>query len=188
MDLYEAIRNRRSIRVFRKDSVDRDVLARILGAAALAPSAMNSQPWTFHVVSGETRDELGKAMSATTLHLQEYIGVMEEQHLRAAEEFFANLGGAPIVVVVAVAQPSDELGRINTYVAAGAAVENLLLAAEAEGLGSCNITSSYWVRESLSTLLGVGEREEIVSIILLGHPGESPDTTPRKSDAAIYHD
>ncbi|HEX9094329.1 MAG TPA: nitroreductase [Coriobacteriia bacterium] len=188
MDLYEAIESRHSVRGFKPDPVDRAVIDRLVHAAGHAPSSMNRQPWVFHVATGKWRDAVVEAMAASTLHLQEYIGIIDDEHLKAAEEFFANLGGAPVVMVVAVPTPTDDLERINTYVSAGCAIENLSLAARAEGLGCCNVTFSFWVRDRLSQAMSVPDDEEIISIIVVGYPAEAAETTTRKTDISVYHE
>jgi nitroreductase len=187
MELYEAIRARHSMRQFKPDAVDREVLDRIIGAAGAAPSSFNRQPWTFHVATGRWRDAVAEAMAASTLHLQEYIGVIDDAHLAAAEAFFGDLGQCPVVLVVAVPKPVDELDRINTYVSTGCALENLFLACAAEGLGCCSITFSFWVLDTLAAAMGVPEDQEILSIVVLGYPAVEHEPTTRKTDIAVYH-
>ncbi len=63
-----------------------------------------------------------------------------------------------------------------------------MLAAFAEGLGCCNITFSFWVRDKLADLLGIGEEREIISLVLLGHPAEVPEPIVRRTDVATYLD
>ena len=188
MDLYEAIETRHSVRAFTSDPVPREVIDRMVHAAGAAPSSMNLQPWTFHVATGMWRDAVAEGMAASTLHLQEYIGIVDDEHLRAAESFFANLGGAPVVIVAAVPVPTDELSRINTYLAAGCALENFFLAAQSEGVGCCNITFSFWVRDKLAEALGIPSDQEIVSIVVLGYAEDGAEHTTRKSDIAVYHE
>jgi nitroreductase len=106
----------------------------------------------------------------------------------AAERFFASLGNAPVVVVVSVPVPEDEPSRINDALSTGCAIENFMLAAFAEGLGCCNITFSFWVRDKLSDLLDIPDDREIISLVLLGHPAEIPEPIVRRSDVATYLD
>lgn len=69
MDFYEVIRTRRSIRSYKPDPIPDDVLTRILGAARIAPSGSNRQPWKFIVV----RDEELKRRLAIACHNQMFI-------------------------------------------------------------------------------------------------------------------
>lgn len=188
MELYDAIKKRRSVRSFDGQPVSREALERMIAAASLAPSSHNVQPWHFHVTSGETRDKLTEIVALSTVHLQEYLETLTTDQLEYAERFFAGLGGAPVVIAVSVQESDDELSRINAYLATGCAIQNLLLAAVEEDLACCNVTFAFWVREKLSELLSVGSDREIVSLILVGHPVEVPTGTPRRTDVATYLD
>lgn len=185
MDLYEAINERHSIRAFRPDPVDREILQRLVEAAAAAPSSMNAQPWQYHIATGKTRHDVGQAMAESTLHLKDY-GVLDPERLKEAEQFFGTLGNAPVAIALSVLVPEDDLGRINTYVAAGCSLENLQLAAAVEGLGCCSITFSFWVREHLSEIYGIGPEREIISLIVLGWPAQEPVATERRTDIATF--
>lgn len=188
MDVYDAIMNRHSIRSFDGAPVDRAALERIVAAAGAAPSPYNSQPWHFHVTTGATRDAVCEVTALSTVHLQEYLDVLPPEHLDAAERFFASLGGAPVVIIVSVPVSEDDLSRINVYLATGCAIENLLLAAEAEELACCNLTFAFWVRDKLAEVLRIGSDREIVSMILVGHSDEVPAPMSRRADIATYLD
>jgi nitroreductase len=188
MEIYEAIRNRRSVRRFDGTPVERAVLERIIGAAGAAPSSRNTQPWHFHVTTGATRDAVCGVTALSTVHLQEYLDMLPPTDYEAAERFFASLGNAPVVIVVSVPVPEDEPARINDTLGTGCAIENLMLAAFAEGLGCCNITFSFWVRDKLSDLLGIPDDREIISLVLMGHPVETPEPVARRTDVATYLD
>lgn len=186
MEFYEAVRVRRSIRLFKPDPVDRSIIDRVLGAAAAAPSSMNAQPWHYHVATGGPRDAVSEIMGLSTLHLRDYIGQLDAEHIQAAETFFATLGNAPVAIALSVPVPEDDLERINTYVAAGCSLEHLQLAAAVEGLGCCSITFSFWVRDRLAETLRVPEGREIVALIVVGWPAEEPPPTPRDRDIATF--
>jgi nitroreductase len=188
MDVYEAILDRRSIRKFDGAPVDHAVIERIVRAAGAAPSPRNSQPWHFDVTTGATRDAVCGITALSTVHLQEYLDILPPNDYEAAERFFASLGNAPVVVAVSIPVAEDEPTRINDTLSAGCAIENFMLAAFAEGLGCCNITFSFWVRDKLSDLLGISDDREIVSLVLLGHPAELPEPAVRRTDVATYSD
>jgi nitroreductase len=188
MDFYEAVESRHSIRAFTGEPVSRAVIERCMAAAAQAPSSLNLQPWRFHVATGATREAVGHAMAQSTLHLQDYIGIIDAEHLQFAERFYADLGNAPMVIAVSAPPAEDELTRINTLVAVGCAMENLLLAVTAEGLGACSLTFSFWVRDELAQAYGLTDDREVVALLLVGHPSESPVAPPHNLDVATYHD
>lgn len=189
MELREAIEQRHSYRAFAADPVPRAVLERMFFAASRAPSSLNSQPWRFHVVTGEShRDEVLAVMGQTTRFLDEYVDLVGAERLEEAKRFFSDLGHAPVIMALSVPVPEDELTRINHYLAAGAAVQNLLLAVTEEGLGACNITFSYWVRDQLAEVFGVGAGREVLSLIALGKPAEEPEAPPHSVDIADFLD
>jgi len=188
VDIYDAIYGRRSIREFEERAVGRDVLDRIIEAASEAPSSKNEQPWHFHVATGRTRELVGQEMALSTVHLQEYLDSLPPDHMETVERFFATLGGAPVAIALSVPVTPDDSMRINHYLAAGCALQNLQLAAYAEGLGCCNLTFGFWVRDKLADTLGVPADREIISLVILGHPAETPESKPRHGDIVSYYE
>jgi nitroreductase len=186
MELYEAISSRRSIREYEGTAVERPVLERLIAAAGMAPSPHNSQPWRFHVAVGVTRDAVCEITALSTVHLQEYLDLLPPSKMAQAEHFFSSLGGAPVVIAVSVPICEDEPSRINAYLATGGAIQTMMLAAQAEGLGCCCLTFAFWVRDKLAALLGVEEDREIISLLLVGHPAETPKDPGRLADIATY--
>lgn len=161
MDIYEAIRGRTSIRSYLPDPVDEKALARVLDAARLAPSGKNGQPWTFIVVRDpDTRKRLVPACKN-----QQFVGQ------------------APIVIV---ACGREELAyrKMGGYwnslpVDIGIALEHMMLAATAEGLGTCWIGA--FIEEDVREILGVPVDVKIVAITPLGVPAVESTPRPRKS-------
>ncbi|MBS3957392.1 MAG: nitroreductase family protein [Clostridiales bacterium] len=189
MQLFEAIEKRHSVRAFRSDTVPREALEKIMRAAALAPSALNEQPWLFYVTSGETRRRVGEIMAQSTTHLEEYVDLIGPERMSEAVRWYSELGNAPVVIVCAMPKADDPFGRLNKQISVGAAIQNVLLAATAIGLAACNITFAFWVRDELASHLGVPKDHEIVTIIALGYSAEhEPVSPPHKSDIAEYLD
>jgi nitroreductase len=190
MDLNEAIRQRHACRSFTDQEVPRDKLERLIDAARLAPSSLNKQPWRLDVTTGETRRKVDQAMEHTTVYLQEYLDMLgrEPSLVQNAIRFANNLGNAPAVIVVSVPSPDEGIDEINVYVSAGAAMENLMLAATGEGLATCNVTFSYWVRDDLAKLLGIPEDRVIVSLIAVGYAAEPAAAPAHDHDIAVWHD
>lgn len=183
MELEDALKGRRSIRRYSDRPVSKEQIQSLVEAALLAPSALNAQPWHFTVVAGQMRDRVVEAISKSTVYLADVLATFDEEHRAIAEQFVCDLGGAPVVVVVSVPQEEEEYTRLTTLLAVGGAVQNLQLAAYEAGLASCNITFAFWVRDELAALLDLEERE-IVSVILIGHPDETPQMPPREHDVA----
>lgn len=189
MDFWDAIADRHSTRDFDPRPVPREVLERIIGGAALAPSSQNEQPWLFYVCTGETRARLGELVAQTTVHLAEYMDVLGPKRYEDAMHWYSSLGDAPVLVVVTMLSTEDEFQAMNRYLSVGAAIENLQLGATAEGLGACNITASYWVHDEIRELLEVPDDRRIVALLTLGYPGKTPPAAPvHRGDIAVWRD
>ena len=182
MEIRDAIRERRSIRSFWPDPVPREVLERILEAGILAPSPLNSQPWRFILVSGQKRDELVKIISEYPFYLADlvkyYPKLGEDECVAHVREFAKDLGSAPhLLVVTTPTMDNDYVKKVN-LVACGIALENIALAAWAEGVGSVCLTSAIFVEKKILAHLGI-QGEELVAVMPLGYAKESPAPTPR---------
>jgi nitroreductase len=140
MNTLEAIAARRSIRKFRSDPIPEAALAKILTAAIQAPSGKNRQPWRFIVVQGEKRLEMLRV-------LREGIAQTKERgEDPGSSEWTANvMEQAPVTVFIfnpegiypwlahSIGQNFDDLVNVQSI---GAAIQNMLLAAQDLGLGS----------------------------------------------------
>lgn len=185
MDLMDVIRDRRSIRRFSGKRVSREKLDRLVEAARQAPSSLNAQPWHFTVCAGSVRDKVVETVSKSTVYLQDVLNTMNGEERAIAERFIVDLGGAPVVIVVSMPAEDEIYNRLTMLLSVGCAMENLQLTATDMGLGSCNITFAFWVRDELADLLGLAGRE-IVSIIVVGYPDEEPAASPREEKVATY--
>jgi len=165
LELWDALRTRRSIRKYKKDSVSDEKIEKVLEAARIAPSADNKQPWSFVVVrSKEKIRELGEAT---------YPG----------SEF---IGNAP-VVVVACANPEKCGVRMDGVkyfmVDIGIAFQQLILAAWELGLGTCWVADIQ--EDKIRKALDLPSQIVPVALTPLGYPDEKPNMTPRKGLADI---
>jgi nicotinate-nucleotide--dimethylbenzimidazole phosphoribosyltransferase len=175
--VHRVIAERRDIRRFRPDEVPAEILERVLGAAHRAPSVGLMQPWRFIVIR-----DLGTRVAIR--------GLARRERLRQADRFDERTGHfldqkvegiveAPIGVCVCC-DPGDPqvevLGRgtipqTDIYSTA-CAVENLWLAARAEGLGVGWV--SFYRPVDLRALLGIPPRVEPVAYLCVGWPDERP--------------
>lgn len=189
MEFWETVTSRHSIRDFNGLPVERAVIERVIDAARQAPSSINEQPWRFTVVQGESRTTLGAIVAQSTVHLSEYMDVLGPERYEAAVAWYSSLGNAPVLIAVSAPRSSAEFEAMNRHLSVGAAIGNLLLATTNEGLGACNVTFSYWVKDDMSTFLGLSDTEEVVSIIALGHPSDIPPASPPvKPDDTVWLD
>lgn len=163
MDVYEAITGRRSIRKFRDTPVAYEVLERCVDAARLAPTAMNSQLSEYIIVDDERL--LPLVLDAVSI----WAGVP-----RPEDGWSPERRPKAYIVTLINTKLARELGvsRINADYDAALAVENMVLVAQEQGLGSCVITS--FDRKKLRRALNIPERYEVAILLALGYPDESP--------------
>ncbi len=154
MDAIDCIKTRRSIRKFLSDSIPRDLLNEVLDCARHSPSAMNSQPWTFVVVTNKK----------------------QKQELSSLKKSHPSpwLVDAPVVIGVCI-----DLSRSRTrWIADGAIAANtMLLAAHALGLGACWVAMRYEdtaLNARIQKTLGVDANIFPVCLVALGYPDEEP--------------
>ena len=186
MDLYEAIKGRRSIRKFRPDPIPREVLQRVLEMAIWAPSGMNLQNWYFVVMTGERKQGLVEIVSSGYHHIEPVLKEVfaeKPEVLTFTSRFFKRLGGAP-VLVFAYYEPTKERPETSVQTVA-AAIQNLLLAAHADGLGACWMTGPVHVGKQINEFLGIHDKT-LVAVIPMGYPDESPPAPKRKLNRVVY--
>jgi nitroreductase len=186
-DLYDLIRKRRSIRKYKPDAIPQDLLRRILEAALWAPSGKNLQNWRFFVLQGEARDGYLTYSQQAWSHLQPTLEKRLKPGLYSfTERFFFTLGDAP-VVILAYSQPSPEENNQTSLGSVYMAVQNLILAAETEGLGTCAMGSPLEVQEQICQFLGLEQTNlQLVCGVTLGYPDHEPPAAPRQPDRVTW--
>lgn len=153
MEVFEAIKIRRSIRSYQDKPVEKEKLDKLLEAARLAPSAKNRQEWRFIVVTDrEKREKLVDACKG-----QKFVGE------------------APVIIVGLVDPSTSRWYKVDI----GIAMEHMVLEAVELGLGTCWIGAFY--QEKLKELLGIPEEKEVVALLTVGYPKEEVEPRPRKS-------
>ncbi len=169
MDVFEAIRGRRSVRAFKSERVSDEELEKILEAGRLAPSAGNVQPSEFIVVREvETKKNLAWAA--------------------LGQDFITE---APIVIVIC----ADLQKATSTYGKRGetlyclqdtaAATQNMLLAAYSLGLGACWVGA--FKEQAVSQTINIPKRFRPVAIIPIGYSAEKPLSRSKRSLKEIVH-
>ncbi|MDW7728655.1 MAG: nitroreductase family protein [Dethiobacteria bacterium] len=187
MEFNEVVKKRRSVRAFKKESVPKEIIIELLEAANMAPSATNSQPWSFLVLG---KDDLEALFLITEEAFDERFGTMprdevdqklsrlsipDEDKFRGLSRFYKTLGGAPIVIVVSVTRGENDYNNLLNIASASAAVQNLLLAASSNGLGSCWMMGPLQKREKeIRTLLKIPAGQDIIAIVPVGYPEKEP--------------
>ena len=178
MNLLDAMRERRAVRDYTDEPVDKAVLVRLIDAAVLAPSAMNRQDWQFVVITDPLA--LDSIAHKAKLHM---LGLLDQSPaLRGFREHLSNpdysiFYHAPALVVIC-ATTDDEMARQDCCLAA----ENLMLAARAEDLGSCWIGfAEAWLDlPEAKAELGLPAGARPVAPIIVGHPRAWPSNPGRR--------
>jgi nitroreductase len=169
MEVFEAIKNRRSVRAYKKQELRPGSVEKLLEAARWAPSAGNVQPWAFVVASSpQTKRDLSLAAYGQK-----------------------DLEEASVVIVVC----ADEKRAEQNYGARGktlyclqdtaAAVQNILLTAYSLGLGSCWIGA--FKEEEARKVINAPKEMRPVALIPIGYPNESPSPRNRRPVSEIMH-
>jgi len=186
-DLFDVVHRQRACRAFSADPVDDALLARVLDAATFAPSAENKQPWEFVVV----RDAAARAaLGDLTARAWEGGGrAFSEGRLSAgllADVEAGATGGVAGAPVTIVACADTARGLAQTVPSSMfPAIQNLLLAATALGLGSALTTITTGFVAELRALLGLPETVLPVALVPLGWPAR-PLGPPRRESFSLH--
>jgi len=159
MDAIEALKTRRAVRAYTRESIPKGIIEDIIDCGRLAATAINIQPWEFVVVTNP-----GALRSIANI-----------------TDYGKFIADAPACIVV--------LCRDTKYYLedGSAATENILLAARAHGLGSCWVTGDkkpYAVE--ICRLVGVPQGYKLVSLIPIGYPAESPEKSKRPLSDVLH--
>ncbi len=197
MGLFETIHSSRALRRFKSDPVPDEVLAKVLAAAICAPSAGNSQNWLFIVVKDpEQRRKLGEIFRrAGAMVVPFYARLGRPEHM--SEEQFAkvatsglylheHLADAPVLLLACLRldtsmEPLADLPRetqlamMNSFPwMAGAsiypAVQNVILACRAMGLGTCMTTNHMLLEDEVRQVLGLPSNYRTFALLPIGYP------------------
>lgn len=201
MDVLQAIRQRRSHRAFDARQVEHEKIDVILEAACWAPSPANSQPWEFVVITGqESRDNLfrlsetARDHGTVALHGYSYIRPLPFQSAEEEESIrreslknysFAFLKKVPVIVAVVglphtrIRATTSELVPDGYKYACAAAIQNMLLATHAQGLGSLWFT--FFDQDLVSQFLNIEPGKHLLALVCIGYPAAEPHSPGRQS-------
>lgn len=181
MNIFEAIRSRRSIKAFTDRQVSREEIERLLEAAVQSPNHRLTEPWRFYVLGPGARRAYGAALGARKAKKIEDPTAAAEVS-RKVEDKHERL---PAMLAVSVVLAPDEEIREEDYAATWMAVQNLLLAATALGLGTHLKTGAVMDDPRARAAVGVPDGERIIATLELGEPAGAPDAKPRKPASAL---
>jgi len=188
--ILRILRARRSVRALKPDPVPRELIVEVLDAARWAPSAHNAQPWRFVVITSDAvKQELATKMAEAWRQDLASDGVPEQQIKELTEASVRRFTSAPVLVLACLTMEGmhsypDERRREAEHIMAvqsvAAAIQNMLLAAHALGLGACWFCAPLFCPDVVRSVLKLPGDLEPQALIALGFPAEEPRPPPRK--------
>jgi len=170
MSVYRTIVSRRTIRKFKQQKIERAILEKLVDAARLAPSAMNLQPLKYGIVDEESK-------VSRFFQFVKWAGYIAPAGNPAENE-------KPVAYLVVLVDTRIRKSGFEEDI--GAAIQNILLAAEEEGIGTC------WMgaidRDAIRELLKIPEHFIINSVISMGYKAENPVYEDENGSIRYYKD
>lgn len=169
MEFFEVIKNRKSIRSFKRQALPTEVINQLIDAAKAAPSAGNAQPWAFVLATQQkTKQALAQA-AFNQKWLEEAAAVFVVcADMKRAEESYGERGRTLYCI-----QDTS------------AAVENILLAATALGLGGCWMGAFH--EDEVRSIINSPSEMRPVALIPVGYPNESPRARSRRPAGEVVY-
>jgi coenzyme F420-0:L-glutamate ligase/coenzyme F420-1:gamma-L-glutamate ligase len=196
-NFIDEIKSRRSIRKYIEKPVSAEVVRSILEAASFAPSAHNAQPWRFVVLTqDEQKNSLANAMAQVWLKELEMDRIPKNIRWATVNRSIERFMAAPVLIVACLTMenmdryPDDERQRNERDLAVhsiAAAVQTLLLAAHAKGLGACWYCAPVFCKTEVRRALGIPDTVEPQALVTLGYSDESPKVPSRNSFESFVH-
>ncbi len=152
MSVFDTIKDRRSIRVYKGERIPKDKLEKLLEAARLAPSAANRQNWKFIVVENEQI----KNQLVTACNNQAFVGTASH-------------------VIASIGDSSQKWHQVDLAIA----LEHVVLEAVELELGTCWIGA--FNEDEVKKILKIPQDKKVVALLTVGVPAESPAARPRKA-------
>lgn len=193
MELWQAIRERKSIRAYKRDPIPKETIEEILGLVIQAPSAINLQPWEFIVVTGEEKERLSRKLIkaykekqiscspenvkplpetyrqrgiASSESMEPYLEQIGVSFKQFTNEGSCNFYGAPVAIIICLDDSFSKARMVDIGVALG----YLVLSAHGFGLATCPIGLITAYEDEVKDLLNIPENKNVIIGIALGYP------------------
>lgn len=192
MDFFEVVHTQRAIRRFRDEPVPDEAIRAILDAAIRAPSGSNLQPWRWLVVrDADVKARLGQSL-VESVEASGFLPMIrdrlaaagtprEERMYRQAIDLVTDIGSAPVLVVpclVGLSSPTSDAQSLLAGSSIYGAVQNMLLAARALGLGTVLTTFHARFEEGLREILAIPAAATPVALVPIGYPADGEGFGP----------
>ena len=199
MDFFDVVGTQRAMRRLKPDPIPADAIRRILDAAICAPSGGNRQGWSFIIVrDAAIRARLGALYRESFAELVSKVPAYqqaasappdsaERKMIASAQHLADHMAEVPVVIAACIAADGARPG-LTSGASIYPAVQNILLAARALGIGSTLTTVHHRFRHAeVKAALGVPDDVEVAALIPLGYPLGSFGRPPRRAVTDVAH-
>ncbi len=169
MDINEAIMKRRSIRKFKSKDIPIETLKKLVEFGSMAASGMNVQPIKYIIAKGDTASEI--------FPYTRWAGYLKGKGSPSFEE-------RPSAFLLIL--NDNQLRQSGYELDAGAAVQNILVAAHAMGIGTCWLGAIDY--EKISEIAKIDKRYKLISAVAVGYPAQISISEPAENDIKYYLD
>jgi nitroreductase len=172
VNVLEAIKSRRSVPRLRPEPVPREIVEQMLEAAVWAPNHRMTEPWRFYVLTGDAKRrlaEIRRRVRAAGMPNPE-----APEAVKALDRLVEDTAATPVLIAVTTAVPPDPVQREEDLAATYMAVQNLMLAGTALGVGTYLRTGAVLTDPALREMLGLEDDRRIVGIVYVGYPADVP--------------
>jgi nitroreductase len=195
-ETIQTIYERRAIRKYKDLPVSVSTVEKILDAGRMAPSAMNKQPWKFHILTQRETihtfsNEIAKIAFRKVIKagpkqiLKTVAGLLHFSYgtgiLKGGDPVFY---GAPVIIFISAAR-DNEWAALDI----GMCAENMMLAAKSLGLDSCPVGFAKFVEQTkIYTRLRIPSSEQVHLAVIIGYGDETPELHKRIRDNSFFID
>ena len=167
MEFCEVLESRRSIRKYKNEEIDDNVLLEAIKYGIMSPSAHNRQPWKVKVVKRDEKDAIADALIDKTKDIEGHSGVNTAGVIKQV----------PVLLVIYY-DPEEGANREHDILSLGSFIEHIILYLTDKGLGTLWIANTNLIKEEVSNITGVDL--ETISTIGVGVKDQEPHMRPRK--------
>ncbi len=191
MDVFEAIRTRRTVHEFAPDCPPRGLVEQMLEAATWAPNFWETEPWRFHVYAGAAREELGEVFAQA--RLESFVRKGQDPTTpanKARVRMERKVPSQAPVCIAAICIPQDDrpnVEPIEELEACATALQNLMLAAHALGLATKWQTAGSTDKPVIRAHYSLRPQDTLLGFIMAGYPVKVPKPHPRAPLAEKSH-
>ncbi len=190
-DFFNVITSRRSIRSFKSDPVPDDNIDKIIESAGWAPSSANSQPWDIVIVKNiETKTRIQESIKRVIARIRElrdfpFLRTFTAQYMLEAPVQLVVCGDPRFKYVSMMHKVDEDIEQFALWGSVSMAVQNMLLTAQALGLGSVVFTNFY--PSEVKEILSIPDPVKVICILPIGYPKETKVPPVRRKMEDFTH-